>query len=174
MNIVLFGRYRSLIYVYKDQSFAAHGAGRVRTGSLADLLEASKSLDSRILNALDIPDPFSGYERSSFSSDSHALASVFRQEGWAKKAIPIEDIRWGLAATTGAFHHWHVDSDGFGTFIDLIAGSKWWIVARPIGDLKHDWSTGTSWLKNKAFDLDRDGKGMFDVEAILLQPGSRL
>lgn len=86
----------------------------------------------------------------------------------------MEDIRWGLAATAGAFHHWHIDSDGFGTFIDPIAGSKWWIVARPIGNLKRDWFTETSWLKNEAFDLNKDGKGLFDVEAILLQPGSRL
>ncbi|KAF8174866.1 hypothetical protein BJ912DRAFT_1064510 [Pholiota molesta] len=157
-----------------DQSYNPDYHGCVRTGRVADILDASRSPDSKILNALEFPDPFAGIERSTFSSDSHALASVYRQEGWVKTAIPTEHVRWGLAATTGAFHCWHIDSDGFGTFIDPVAGSKWWIVARPRGNLEHDWFQETKWLKNDAFDLDKDGKGLFDVEAILLQPGSRL
>ncbi|KAF8170798.1 hypothetical protein BJ912DRAFT_840117, partial [Pholiota molesta] len=143
-------------------------------GRVADILDASRSPDSKILNALEFPDPFAGIERSTFSSDSHALASIYRQEGWVKTAIPTEHVRWGLAATAGAFHRWHIDSDGFGTFIDPVAGSKWWIVACPRGNLEHDWFQETKWLKNDAFDLDKDGKGLFDVEAIVLQPGSRL
>ena len=50
------------------------------------------------------------------------------------KALPLGDIRWGIAATTGALHWWHLDSEGFGTYIDTRAGLKWWIVGRRKGD----------------------------------------
>ena len=38
---------------------------------------------------------------------------------------------WRLAATTGARHGLHINSDGFGTFIDVQCGLKWWIVFHP-------------------------------------------
>ncbi len=126
------------------------------------------------MNGLSFTDPWAGIQRSSFSSDSYALMTGFNQEGWPKKHAPIEHLRWSLAATQGAFHHWHIDSDGYGTFVKVITGSKWWIVARPKDGLDVDiFNTTSIWL-DKEFDLDKTGEKLFDVEAILLQPGSEL
>ena len=150
------------------------GPGRTRIGTVADILRASESPDSKILNGLSFTDPWAGIQRSSFSTDSYALMTGLNQEGWPKKRAPTEHLRWNLAATQGAFHHWHIDSDGYGTFVNVITGSKWWIVARPKNSLDVDiFNTTSIWL-NKEFDLDKTGEELFDVEAILLQPGSEL
>ncbi len=67
-----------------------------------------------------------------------------------------------------------IDSDGYGTFVNVVAGSKWWIVARPKDGLDVDvFNTTSIWL-DEEFDIDKSCEKLFDVEAILLQPGSEL
>ena len=151
---------------FKDLSIP-DGPKRTRIGTVADILKASQSPDSKILNGLSFKNPFAGIQRTSFTSDAHALAATFNQEGWLKKPAPIEHLRWSLAATKDAFHPWHIDSDGYGTFVDVMTGSKWWIVARPKSSEKVDiFNTTTAFLE--------DGPDRFEVEAILLLPGSKL
>jgi hypothetical protein len=173
-NYCCYSALRECIEIGIDMQYPADSCLRVRTGKVDDILQASKSAYPIMLNALAFPNPLAGIERSSFSSDSHALSRVFRQDGWMKRAIPIEDVRWGLAATAGAFHHWHIDSEGFGTFVEPMAGAKWWIVARPMKDLNFQPFNETSVLLDPKFDLYKGGKGLYDVEAILLRPSSRL
>ena len=144
------------------------GSERTRIGSVADILMASKSKDSKILNGLCFKDPFAGIQRSSFSSEAHALGVVYNQEGWVKKALSIEHLRWNLAATKDAFHPWHIDSDGYGTFVEVVAGSKWWIVACPKSNLDIDIFNSTSCF------IDDASEDQFEIEAILLLPGSQL
>ena len=154
--------------MFKDLSIP-EGPERTRIGTVADILKASQSPDSKILNGLSFQDPWAGIRRSSFSSDAHALCTVYNQEGWIKRAPSTEHLRWNLAATKDAFHPWHIDSDGYGTFVNVMAGSKWWIVARPRSPLNVDIFNTTS-----AFMPDDESVDKVDVEAILLQPGSEL
>ena len=46
-------------------------------------------------------------------------------------------MAWGLVARKGSYHKWHIDADGFATFLDIICGVKVWIVAKP-ADLSQD------------------------------------
>lgn len=135
---------------------------------MGDILKASQSAGSKILNGLSFKDPWAGIQRSPFSSDAHALGTVYNQEGWIKRAPSTEHLRWNLAATKDAFHPWHIDSDGYGTFVRVTAGSKWWIVARPTSILGVDVFNLTS-----AF-VDSETPDSLEAEAILLQPGSQL
>ena len=135
---------------------------------MADILEASRSEGSKILNGLNFKNPFAGIQRSPFSSDAHALGVVYNQEGWVKKAPSIEHLRWNLAATKDAYHDWHIDSDGYGTFVNVMAGSKWWIVARPKNSLGIDTFNSTSCF------IDDASEDKIEAEAILLLPGSQL
>ena len=153
--------------MFKDQSIL-DSATRTRLGKVSDILTASLSPDSKILNGLSFQDPWAGIHRTSFSSDAFALTASYMQEGWRKKAPDISHLRWSLAATKDAFHHWHIDSDGYGTFIDVISGSKWWIVARPKNVQNVDiFNTATIFMTYRNLED-------LDVEAILLQPGSEL
>lgn len=153
--------------MFEDHSIK-NGAERTRVGTVADILEASQSPDGKILNGLSFQDPWAGIHRTSFSSDAYALGTGFMQEGWIKRAPAVEHLRWSLAATKDAFHVWHIDSDGYGTFVNVISGSKWWIVARPKNRQNLDvFNTSTIFL-------NKENLNELDVEAILLLPGSEL
>jgi hypothetical protein len=40
-------------------------------------------------------------------------------------------MRWGLAATKGARHWIHIDSDGLATNVDVLCGIRWWLLFTP-------------------------------------------
>jgi hypothetical protein len=149
------------------------------------LLECSQKENGRggkILNALQFPMPEEGLGANPFSTDSVAWCGT---KGWRDcndlELPPTADIRWGLAATAGALHWWHIDSDGFGTYIDVKTGMKWWIVARPkqatLQRLCHeDYAqfARTDLFSTSDFQLEDPCTSVWDVEAVLLTPGSRL
>ena len=144
------------------------GPERTRLGTVSDILQASRSANSKILNGLSFKNPWAGIQPSSFSSDSHALLAIYNQEGWVKRAPSVEHLRWSLAATKDAYHSWHIDSEGYGTFVNVTTGAKWWIVARPKN------SSGSDIYNVTSTFLDENYQDKLDVEAILLQPGSEL
>lgn len=111
-----------------------------------------------------------------FSTDSTAWkctkgAAGFEQE----KAPPLGDLRWGLAATAGALSWWHIDSDGFGTYVDTRAGLKWWIVARRKGHghMFESFSEVDTFFKGK-YEIDEPNQERWDLEAVVLPPRTRL
>jgi hypothetical protein len=83
---------------------------------------------------------------------------------------PLTEIRWGLAGTAGAISHWHIDSNGFGTYIDVQTGLKWWVVAIP--------KMNGPRFENRdfytSFDPQSVNSDLWDVGAVLLKPGDRL
>jgi hypothetical protein len=92
-------------------------------------------------------------------------------------------MRWGLAATRGARHWIHIDSDGLGTFIDVKCGGKWWVVFSPPAKLgKHGFGAIDTFLNN--FNVDGENKGRFGdevddddrwiAEGVYLSEGTRL
>lgn len=120
--------------------------------------------------------PEAGMGQFPFSTDSMAWkctkgAAGFEQE----KPPPLGDFRWGLAATTGALSWWHIDSNGFGTYVDTKAGLKWWIVARRKGHA-HRFETisemGT--FCDKGYEVDEPNAEKWDLEAVILPPRTRL
>ena len=137
----------------------------------------------KILNALQFPMPEEGLGDNPFSTDSATWRGT---KGWAacdEKALPpTADIRWGIAATTGALHWWHIDSDGFGTYIDVKTGLKWWIVAKPKkhiplrGSSHYDFSEFASidLFTQSTYELEDPCTLVWDLEAVLLSPGTRL
>jgi hypothetical protein len=84
---------------------------------------------------------------------------------------PIKEFRWGLAATKGAQHTWHVDADGVATSVQVKTGGKWWVVARPIegGDC-YSLSENLS----SQYDPSKGSLDNWHVEGILLRPGMQL
>ena len=136
----------------------------------------------KVLNALHFPMPEEGLGANPFSTDSVAWCGT---KGWQDcnnlELPPTADIRWGLAATAGALHWWHIDSDGFGTYIDVKTGMKWWIVARPkqatLQSLCHDdfaQFARTDIFMSSNYQMEKPCTSMWDLEAVLLTPGTRL
>jgi hypothetical protein len=70
----------------------------------------------------------------------------------------------------GTFHKWHIDCDGFGTYIDTQAGKKWWAVAQP-------WEASgfaSMLFFSEKFNLDSENTDLCITKAILLTPGTQL
>lgn len=138
------------------------GNSQIRTATSEQLLEASASDAGKILNALEFPmgtAPVSPTPK--FSTDLVAWEITGRGI-----PPPIGAIRWGLAATGGAQTWFHMDSNGFNTFIDVKCGYKAWL---SIYD-----KYGHFQLIDAFKDFVLDEPGNFQIEVILLTPGTRL
>lgn len=145
-------------------------------GTLGDLVAHAESPTGNALNALDFPMPQASMSPTPFASDAHALLRTVAQRALktsTSKEVPTGDFRWGLAATTGAFHAFHIDSNGLATFIVPQAGQKWWVVARPIDGLNFDAFEDIELLIDPPFDVNSPSS-KFSLEAILLKPGMKL
>jgi hypothetical protein len=108
----------------------------------------------------------------SFASDLVAFnATVDLPMCSCNISFPMASTQWGLAATSGAHHLWHIDCNGFCTYIDTQTGVKWWIVAKPKDGSMH-FSHATLFTEN--YDLSGTNLEKWDIEAVLLHPGSQL
>ena len=142
------------------------------TGTLDHVLTSAEK-GGAIINALSFPLPLSEIRKSTFSSDIEAWLVTEGLPYCDHEAVyPTPDMRWGLAATKGARHWIHVDSDGLGTIVDVLCGGRWWLLFTPsknfdltnFGDIDHFF-----------FDFDvTNPPDHWDVEAVYLQPGVRL
>jgi hypothetical protein len=139
------------------------------------LLESSQE-NGKILNALHFPMPEQGMGNMPFSTDSAAWNGTKGGSGCsAERVPPLAELRWGLAATSGAISWWHVDSDGFGSYIDTKAGAKWWIVARRQGR-GHGFESFGEVMKffNGSYEVEEPNDEVWDLEAVILRPRTRL
>lgn len=84
-------------------------------------------------------------------------------------------MEWSLIGGKGAISPFHVDSDGFGTVVVVLEGSKYWIVATRFGDDENICSVdslGPAW--NPYVVNEGDKVNRFRFEAVHLQKGDML
>src|ERR1700733_10679624 len=153
-----------------ENSFEAESS-RHLTGTLADMLKCHRK-KTKILNALDFPMVSAPHPPTSFASDLATFtATVDLPFCGHSVSFPMASTRWGLAATAGAHHLWHIDCNGLCTYIDMQTGLKWWIVEKPTQE-PIPFSDHT--LFTKEYNISAANLEKLDLEAILLCPGSRL
>jgi hypothetical protein len=160
-----------LIYSRTDQSIEALDgdyAQQIRNGTLRQLVEASRSQSSPILNALSFPLGLSGAQPSSFSSEIEAWRLTKGLKFCPPELqFPVGELRWGLAATEGGRHWMHVDSDGLGTFIDVKTGLKMWIVfSPPSAHSPHRFASIDTFLDG--FDTNGVVGGRWDIDSRMI------
>jgi hypothetical protein len=150
---------------YDSSSRHAHG-------TLLDLLKSHNSGSrGKILNALDFPMPWMGQFPVSYATDVAAFNATVDMPMCNRNILyPASSMHWGLGATQGAHHLWHIDCDGFGTAIHVLAGFKLWIVGRPL--LGFDFSNISQYLQD--WDINDLNENKLEMEAVLLPPGSTL
>ncbi|KAF8224205.1 hypothetical protein L208DRAFT_1312881 [Tricholoma matsutake] len=83
----------------------------------------------------------------------------------------MASTRWVLVATSGAHHLWHIDCNGFCTYIDTQTGMKWWIVAKPKPGSMH---FSDAMLFTEEYNISAANLAKWDLEAVLLCPGSQM
>ena len=81
-------------------------------------------------------------------------------------------MRWGLAGTANTVTFAHIDSDGFSTFVQVMAGRKVWGIYCQASELP---LSSINAFLHKDFMLDNlvDG-AKYGFEAIVLCPGDQL
>lgn len=84
-------------------------------------------------------------------------------------------MEWCLIGGRGAISPFHVDSDGLGTVVVVLEGSKYWILATRLGDqdtISSIDSLGPGW--NPYLVNDGENVNCFRFEAVHLQKGDML
>lgn len=123
------------------------------------------------MNAIPFPLVGAGYWPSSFSSDHAAwmqtLSAPFSKD---VVAVPVGEIRWGSCATAGAFNNELSKREGLGTVIDPVDGLRVWFSAPDSSNICHRVNS----FIDSDLELDKHIEGLSNVEAIILEPGTRL
>ena len=145
------------------------------TGHMQDLLE-NATPHGKILNGLDFPMwKDTQWDRSPYATDMVAWDYLHGNPhcGTATAPYPTGHVRWGLAGTAHAVSMFHIDSDGFATFVQVMHGKKLWAVYRPSPTLPL--SDANVFLLSDFFLLDRvPPTAQFGMEAVVLRPGDLL
>ena len=84
-------------------------------------------------------------------------------------------MEWSLIGGRGSISPFHVDSEGLGTVLVVLEGSKYWIVATRLGDSDTICSVdslGPAW--SPYFINEGDNAKLFHFEAVHLQKGDML
>jgi hypothetical protein len=88
-------------------------------------------------------------------------------------SYPTDHSRWGLVAFNGALHYLHIDSDGFGTWVEVQCGLKLWVIVRPKDGTVPSFTDIDGFLKDFG-EGNSPNQDQWTCEAVVLAPGSRL
>jgi hypothetical protein len=156
---------------------------RHHQGTLRDLYNVSTSFSNDEcppLNAISLP---ANHRNLHYPCQFGSLAS----HEIAQSRLPSEyetffevpnlqpHMEWSLIGTKGAVSPIHVDSDGLGTVVAILEGSKYWIVMTQFGEedgLCSVDSLGPSW--NPYLINDGNKADQFRFEGVHLQKGDML
>jgi hypothetical protein len=156
---------------------------RQHQGTLRDLHNITTSLSNDEcppLNAISLPAlARSSYVPCQFASlASHEIAQT-RVLPEYQTAFEVPDVKshveWSLIGTRGTVSPFHLDSEGLGTVVVVLKGSKYWIVISQFGEedqiISVD-SLGPAW--NPYFVNEGDNVKRFRFEGVHLQKGDML
>jgi hypothetical protein len=106
-------------------------------GNLSDLVSSIEAGNDRFLSTSKIPMPFSGYDPPLyFSTDVKAWGETLDYPFCKRHvAFPRMRTRWGTVSTAGAFCDWISPSNGECTFIKILSGKQYVVIATPGDDM---------------------------------------
>ncbi|KAH6876508.1 hypothetical protein BKA70DRAFT_1055008, partial [Coprinopsis sp. MPI-PUGE-AT-0042] len=149
---------------------------RSRRTTLQDMLRFSllPLRDRPIVNALTFPLPPGLRPEQEFPFSSEHIAWL-RTLGnhFCFSPYPTSSTRWSLVAFNGALHYFHIDSDGFGTWVEVKTGLKLWVVARPKDGSIPSFQDIDGFLKIFGQGTSPNSDSWI-VEAVVLGPNTRL
>ncbi|KAJ3711794.1 hypothetical protein F5878DRAFT_501248, partial [Lentinula raphanica] len=79
-------------------------------------------------------------------------------------------LSWGLFATSHALHPFHVDCEGYGTWVMPHTGSKYWVVGVP----KKESDFASTEMFGKKFGVDGHNSQQWSFYGFILEPGDML
>ncbi|KAJ3744531.1 hypothetical protein EV360DRAFT_12550, partial [Lentinula raphanica] len=79
-------------------------------------------------------------------------------------------LSWGLFATSHALHQFHVDCEGYGTWVMPHTGSKYWITAIP----RQESDFASTEMFGSQFGVDGHNSQRWGLYGFILEPGDML
>ncbi|KAH6880233.1 hypothetical protein BKA70DRAFT_1447519 [Coprinopsis sp. MPI-PUGE-AT-0042] len=145
---------------------------RVCQGTLRLLYDASVAPPEfqKSLNAIGLPMPEAGIRKAAYATDVRAFHRT-KSDFACLRFLPGHAMLFGLAATVGAHHWWHVDSRGEATMVYVAVGQKLWVLAEP-KDAARLWSTRV-W-STEELDVRKLNYDKWHIEMVVLNAGDRL
>lgn len=143
-------------------------------GTLQDLLDAARSGTTSAMNVLDLP---LGASAVDVPPNFRDLATETYSVSFVKSIVKILDVSnslsWGTGSTKDALSWFHIDDEGLGTSVMVLAGGKFWVLADRIRvDIHHDEMSSTKAFRQwKVRDIDPE---KWALEAVHLPPKSVL
>ncbi|KAG5337959.1 hypothetical protein C0989_008562 [Termitomyces sp. Mn162] len=163
----------SLDEVTTLHDFTILGPGKTRSGTLLDLLAGMRADPPKALNCLYMPETDDAYAKLPYSTDSVAWKRTRGHTYCGNEELyPISDMRWSIASTGATTHYWHIDSDGFGTFIQVETGCKLWYVATPKSGSFDDFASTE--LYTGDYDISATNHDRWNIVRLVLTPGTTL
>lgn len=139
------------------------------------MLQSTRLDNPLIMATTEIPLGILGMTNAPFSTEFYAWR---RTEGLPfchnQLSIPSDSLRWGSASTKGYFSAWQLAPNGFGCYIDVKVGALLIVIAKPKGD-QQNWNRFTSIdLFGNNFQRHGSNTGLWDLEGVVLTPGTRM
>ena len=156
---------------------------RLHEGTLWDFYRLTSTLSNEEcppINALSLPSRrrnlFIPCQFGSFASHEVAQSRLPPEYEEAFQVPNIRsDMEWSIIGGRGVISPFHLDTEGFGTVVVVLEGSKYWIVATRLGEsdtISSVDSLGPEWCPY--FVNDGDNAHHFRFEAVHLQKGDML
>ncbi|RXW19323.1 hypothetical protein EST38_g6530 [Candolleomyces aberdarensis] len=157
----------------QDQSIKPAGDYRRwhKSTTLREMCEIDQGPEKqkKALNALSFPDYKASPKDAKLGLDERIWNACNLNYGFKEMLYPCFATNWSIIGLSGACHGWHNDSEGFGTFVIVRSGLKWWVVGRSAKtNEKRDFFLESPDFDNWAVDED------WEVEALLLRPGTKI
>jgi hypothetical protein len=140
-------------------------------GTIQHLLDSDKALNGNIISMRRVSMTPSDYPPpDSLASDVNAW-NCTAEESYCKRRVhfPEQPTRWITAATRNAFGPWTEEAHGFCTYINILNGQLWVLIAKPKTQIFADVSNIAV-----SFDPMATNSGSWDIEGVLLGQGSQL
>jgi hypothetical protein len=91
--------------------------------------------------------------------------------------FPSDAMLWGTAATAHATSWAHIDDHGMATIVRVMAGHKYWVIARPRRNRDPDSTAGDMRTANafvEKWQPSSAGDENWELEGVLLEAGDTL
>ncbi|KAG6877270.1 hypothetical protein C0993_008964 [Termitomyces sp. T159_Od127] len=152
-------------FLGSNRSFIRH-----KVGTLKDILQSLDAEHPKSLNATGIPPCISKpFGHHTLFTDRFAWDNA---GGKAGKIYPENEMRWSRVATSWAHQKWHIDSDGFATFIQVEFGTLLYFIGNPKRNLPRNLLLGGIDRFLGKFNPEQTNSDILDIEFVILQPGN--
>lgn len=142
-------------------------------GTLDDILESALACNGNILSTKLFPSPLIDTAgQIMWASDQRAWLDTIDLP-YCKRHVapPLSHLRWAVAATSGSLSEWRIGSEGSFTYLDVMVGSLWVIVAM---EKEGDKDGFASTLLCSLMSPAGPNTNLWGMQGIVLSAGNRM